>query len=752
MPTSLDTSEGLPSVQSSALNELLDGRYQVIDKLGSGGFGETYIAQDTRRPGHPKCVVKRLKSLAIAELDSLNDIRRLFSNEAETLEKLGHHDQIPRLLAHFEKDREFYLVQEFIEGHPLSLELAARDASFESATSDQEKGDRWSESQVIQLLKEVLSILAFVHDHGIIHRDIKPENIIRRQLDNRLVLIDFGAVKQIQTALGKSSTGDIVSQQSDVTVAINSAGYTPIEQIRGRPCLNSDIYALGMICIQALTGLHPRSFEENLRVTEVLWTQQTQVSPELAAILTTMTRYSWKDRYQTAAAVIHDLEQLDHAALAHTVSTPKITSPAPALPSADASSYTPTQVKPTTPQAEPSVSRPLPDLFPSDETSKTNRRQRETEQLLTSTRPLEPDQTPQVKIYQRLCDLKGLLKPKMISRLAGIGLMLIGTTIFVGFLAGSDSSRNSQFTEFSEQRDERLISTLTGHSSMVTAIAFNADGETLTSASTDKTIKVWDVVLEQPIQTLTDGSGESPAIATSADGQLLASSSMGNTIKVWNLETGELLHTLRGHTWTISAIAMSPDGQTLVSSSEDNTIKIWNLQTGELLNDLTGHTAPISSLDISSDGWLLVGGSTDNTVKVWSLPTGELLHQLKGHSAEVHAVAISPNGATLASGSADHTVKVWNLHSGELINTLTGHFNEVHAIAVSPDSRTLVSGSADNTVKLWNLYTGELLHTFRGHTSKVYSVAVSPDGQTLASGSWDRTIKLWQMSHLDSRS
>ncbi|MBD1867989.1 serine/threonine protein kinase [Cyanobacteria bacterium FACHB-471] len=745
MPTHVDISENLSvSIQPVVLDQLLDGRYQVIGKLGRGGFGETYIAQDTRRPGHPKCVVKHLKPLSTAELDSLDDIRRLFSKEAETLEKLGHHDQIPRLLAHFEKDREFYLVQEFIKGHPLSQELLIEHGSSPEAATPlhkepQERGDRWSESQVIQLLEEVLNILAFVHEHGIIHRDIKPENIIRRQQDQRLVLIDFGAVKHLQNTSAKSSEN--IARQSDVTVAINSAGYTPIEQIRGRPCLNSDIYALGMICIQALTGLHPRSFEESLHVAEVLWTQQAQVDPELVAILTTMTRYNWKDRYQTATEVLQDLQQL-------APSVPEVAPTAPALSPAANPIYTPTQVRPALTQPEAS-SQPLPDLFPPSESLRTNRPTRETERALTPTQNSESGQAEQTSLNQRLRQLKVLLKPKMISRLTGIGLMLIGATIFGGYLSGSGSSRNTQSTELLERQDEQLITTLTGHSSMVTAIAFNADGN-IASASTDKTIKVWDITLGHAIQTLTEGSGESPAIATSTDGKLLASSSMGNTIKVWNLDTGELLHTLRGHTWTISAIAMSPDGQTLVSSSEDNTIKIWDLETGELVKDFTGHTAPTTSMDISADGWLLVGGSADNTVKVWSLPTGELLNQFRGHSAEVHAVAISPNGATLVSGSADNTIKVWNLHSGALINTLSGHLDEVYTVAVSPNSQTLVSGSADNRVKLWNLYTGEPLYTFRGHTSEVHSVSISPDGQTIASGSWDRTIKLWRMPQAHS--
>lgn len=161
------------------IGALLDQRYQVFQVLGQGGFGHTYLAQDTHRPGNPTCVVKHLKP-ATSEPDFLQTARRLFNGEAETLEKLGTHDQIPRLLAYFEDNQEFYLVQDFIEGHPLSVEL--------------QPGQRWQEDQVIQLLHEVLSILEFVHSNHVIHRDIKPDNLIRRAIDNKLVLVDFGAL------------------------------------------------------------------------------------------------------------------------------------------------------------------------------------------------------------------------------------------------------------------------------------------------------------------------------------------------------------------------------------------------------------------------------------------------------------------------------------------------------------------------------------------------------------------------------
>lgn len=276
------------------IGQLLDGRYQIIRALRGGGFGQTYVAQDTRRPGNPTCVVKHLKP-ATSDPNFLQTARRLFQSEAESLEQLGNHNQIPRLLAFFEENQEFFLVQEFIEGHPLTSELP--------------EGQRWSEVQVIQMLKEVLEILVFVHGHGVIHRDIKPDNLIRRQQDQRLVLLDFGAVKQIRTQLVTTGQGQI-----SATVAIGTPGYMPTEQGQGKPRPNSDIYAVGMIGIQALTGIYPHQLQEDLNTGELVWQHLVTASPGLVAVLEKMTRYHFKDRYQSAVETLQVLNNLTDAA------------------------------------------------------------------------------------------------------------------------------------------------------------------------------------------------------------------------------------------------------------------------------------------------------------------------------------------------------------------------------------------------------------------------------------------------------
>lgn len=271
------------------IGKLLDHRYQVIRILATGGFGQTYIAQDTRRPGNPICVVKHLKP-ANSDSNIFTTAKRLFHSEAETLEKLSNHDQIPRLLAYFDENQEFFLVQEFIDGHTLQEELIP--------------GQPWSEAQVIQMLLEILQILEFVHQEGVIHRDIKPDNIIRRAADYKLVLVDFGAVKQLRSPLVT------VGGQKTATVAIGTPGYMPTEQGQGKPRPNSDLYALGIIAIQALTGVSITQLQDDPDTGEINWQHLIPVNSNLVAILTKMVRYHFKERYQTATEALQACQEL----------------------------------------------------------------------------------------------------------------------------------------------------------------------------------------------------------------------------------------------------------------------------------------------------------------------------------------------------------------------------------------------------------------------------------------------------------
>jgi CheY-like chemotaxis protein/predicted Ser/Thr protein kinase len=270
---------------------LLAHRYRIVRLLGQGGFGVTYLAQDTHRPGEPLCVVKQLRPTIQGE--GFATARRLFLREAETLEKLGTHDQIPRLLAYFEQEEQFYLVQEYIPGESLSQELRP--------------GQPLSEPQVLNLVISILKILEFVHANRVIHRDVKPQNIIRRASDRRLVLIDFGIVKCLEASFNPEH---ITRNQ---TVSIGTMGYAPIEQCIGQPIFSSDIYAVGVIALQALTGQTPEQFDLDPHQGELDWRAHLApdaVSPATAAVMDKMVRQHCKERYACVADVLRDIAQI----------------------------------------------------------------------------------------------------------------------------------------------------------------------------------------------------------------------------------------------------------------------------------------------------------------------------------------------------------------------------------------------------------------------------------------------------------
>lgn len=282
--------------------QVVGGRYKVIQFLGKGGFAETYLAEDMQMLSSPECVVKKLIPHAF-DPRTLQAARELFNQEAHELSQLGSHDQIPRLLAHFEENGEFYLVEEFIDGIDLEKELRNQQ--------------QLSEEQVVEFLRDVLNILTFVHHHRTIHRDIKPSNLIRRR-DGKIVLIDFGAVKKVRTQM-VTAGGHTVH-----TKVVGTPGYMPNEQQGGKPRFSSDIYALGMTAIQALTGRSPDRIEEDVRTGEVIWRPHVpQVNPKLAAVLDKMVRSHFPDRYQTAEDVLKDLPR-----------SSKITDPQPNEPTA----------------------------------------------------------------------------------------------------------------------------------------------------------------------------------------------------------------------------------------------------------------------------------------------------------------------------------------------------------------------------------------------------------------------------------
>ncbi len=277
------------------MNTILENRYQILQELGDGGFGKTFIAEDTHIPSRRRCVIKQLKPMnKSSQVYQL--VKQRFQREAAVLEALGNNSQqIPTLYAYFESGGQFYLVQEYIEGDTLARRLQTQGVEGESAVS--------------KIVVNTLQILDYVHSQGIVHRDIKPENIILRRLDDLPVLIDFGAVKEtMQTTV---SQGGSTSKSS---IVIGTPGFMPAEQTAGRPVFASDLYALALTAIYLMTGKIPQDLTTDPYTGELGWQEFAPgVSPDFAAVINKAIQSHPRERYRTAKEMLNALSSSNPA-------------------------------------------------------------------------------------------------------------------------------------------------------------------------------------------------------------------------------------------------------------------------------------------------------------------------------------------------------------------------------------------------------------------------------------------------------
>lgn len=647
----------------------LRGRYRAIQPLGQGGFGKTYLAVDEDRL-NSRCVIKQF-SPQVQGTKSLEKAVRLFNQEAVRLDELGEHPQIPTLLAYFEQDGYLYLVQQFIEGQSLLQEMRQNGA--------------FTERQIRDVLADVLPVLRFTHKHQVIHRDITPANILRRQSDDRLVLIDFGVAKQ----LNEESAGEPGTR-------IGTEGYAPMEQFRGGKAYPaSDLYSLGATCLHLLTQNRPDNLYDPLNG-RWIWREYLRnekgvlVSDQIAHILDHLLKDLVNERYQSADEVMRDL---------------------------NADSFLPSASRMA--QSVPAASTPATRQIPPATTK------------VQASRPPVPQPSARPSSPAR----------QIPSQPPASGTPTQNGSVSQPPLSGQPNSRAAS----SRSRSSCCLHTLTGHSSWITGVAISPTTQTLASSSLDDTIRIWNLNTGEPLLTLTGHNRGVNAIAISPDGKALVSGSDDYTIKIWNFHNGALLGTLTGHSRDVNAIAISPDGKLFASGGEDRTIRIWSLNTGALMRTLPGVAGMIRAIAISRDGKILASGGLDNKTKLWNLATGEQLHTLVGHLNSVNAIVFCPDGLTLATGSKDKTIRLWNIQTGELIRTFTGHLRDVNTIAVTPNGRLLISGSSDTSIRLWDLATGRVVMTWTDHADTVNSIALSLDGKTLISGSADKTIRIWQL-------
>ena len=291
-----------------------------------------------------------------------------------------------------------------------------------------------------------------------------------------------------------------------------------------------------------------------------------------------------------------------------------------------------------------------------------------------------------------------------------------------------------------------LLEMLEDHTESVNCVAVTTNGEKAVSASSDKTIKIWDIENGEVLQTLHEHEDEVNCVTLNPSGDLVVSASDDGTLKIWKFLTEEEPMTLPGDgkVW-VNFVSVTPDGKNAISGSSDNTIKIWDLQRREVLQTLEQHKDAVNCIAISEDGKSFVSASDDGTLKIWKVLHEENPRTLSGHLGRVNTVAITSDGKQIVSGASDGLIKIWSMDSGTECRTLFGHTREVNSV-ISVDSNRLLSASSDKTIKMWHLPTGSVIKTLQGHSKSVNSVSLIKNKNRAISASDDKTLKIWDLS------
>jgi serine/threonine protein kinase len=585
---------------------LLNNRYLIISALGSGGFGNTFLVEDTHMPSRRRCVLKQLKPIS-DNSQVYQMVQELFWREAAILENLGEqHNQIPKLYAYFAEAGHFYLVQELIAGATLQQKMQAEG--------------RLPESLVKQIVASLLSILDFIHTRKIIHRDIKPSNLIWRTWDNKPVLIDFGAVKQVVN-IAINSQGQTTSSS-----VIGTPGFMPPEQAAGRPVYASDLYSLGLTAIYLLTGKPPETLDVNPQTGEIDWRRYAaDVSPSFAAVLDKAIQLRVENRYTTAQEMQAALSQSAHRFLTNPFAQQRSRSTTALVP---LNSQLPTAI----------IASSL--LFAS--------------------------------LIAGIFAISNSLISSSPKILAGGHSKAVDSIAFSpdGNMLAS-GGRDWKINLWNLQTGDILNTFGEGSNrANITAIAFSNNEQLFFSGDSNGSIKIWDrnQISQFVGEQRQAHSSTITSLAFTSPENILISGDSNGTIKTWNaiikaqnVQIQERSIRQNHSRNSVSAIAIHPaDGKTVASGDFQGSIKVWNVDTGqENFPPLQAHANTILSLTIKNNG-NLISGSSDRTIKLWKLEGNQAILNTEQpfNYSEFNSFAISPRGNSIARGTNNGQIEI----------------------------------------------------------------------------------------------
>ena len=687
------------------------GNYHLTQLLGQGGFAEVYLGEHVYLDTQAAIKVLRTR-LTNEEIEQ-------FRTEARTIARLVH-PHIVRVLDFGVDGTIPFLVMDYAPNGTLR-----KRHSF---------GTQLPMSTVVTYTHQIADALQYAHDHRVIHRDVKPENILLDK-DDRVLVSDFGI------ALVVSSRSYSTQFNQDL---VGTISYMAPEQIQAQAGPASDQYALGIVVYEWLCGTRPfmGSFTEvavkhALAPLPSLREKIPSISPDVEAVILKALSKNPDDRFSSVKEFAVALEQAhqQHSSSIIVPTTIELTDDVPAPDTVPFSHVETSHV--ITPPAivtPPVVSLPLtppPVAAPvTNELSFTGQ-----EYSTSSTSALKE---PSAQVVTSPTRSRKISRRTVALGLAGIAV----ASAAGGGLAWFEHTQKSQVA--TPIANSTSLYTYRSHSAFVWSAVWSPDSKRVASASSDKTVQVWDAMDGGNPYTYTGHADTIYAVSWSPDGTRIASASYDKTVQIWDAAGGHPF-TYNGHSSWVWTVRWSPDGTRIASAGGDKTVQIWDALRGNHLYTYTGHSGSVFALAWSPDSKYIASAGADGTVQVWDAKSGSTFYTYQPYSSPlIWTISWSPDGSRIASAGSDHTVQLWDAIDGGHLYVYYGHSDTVYSLAWSPNGKRIVSAGEAHAAQVWDADDGGNASIYSGHTEAIRSVTWASDSKRIASASWDKTVQIWQ--------